>query len=82
MRRDIGLKDTPHWTTLHKAAKRLLRLPNARRLLDASVARFMGRRRNVRSGAMDSTGLDAGHASRYGRKGCDRKDPDRDGRDR
>jgi len=65
LRRDIGLKDTPHWTTLHKAAKRLLRLPNARRLLDASVARFMGRRRNVRTGAMDSTGLDAGHASRY-----------------
>jgi hypothetical protein len=65
LRHVIGLKDTPHWTTLHKAAKRLLRLPSVRQLLDSSVARFMGRRRNVATAAVDSSGFDAGHASRY-----------------
>lgn len=65
LRRLIGLKDTPHWTTLQKASKRLLRLPMTRKLLDASVARFMGRRRRVATAAIDSSGFDAGHASRY-----------------
>jgi hypothetical protein len=65
LRRLVGLKATPHWTTLQKAARRLLRVPSARRLLDASVARFMGRRRNVAVAAIDSSGFDAGHASRY-----------------
>ena len=65
LRQLIGLEETPHWTTLQKAAKRLLRVPLARRLLDASVARFMGRRRNVAVAAIDSSGFDAGHASRY-----------------
>ena len=65
LRELIGLKATPHWTTLQKAAKRLLRMPSARRVLDASVARFMGRRRRVAVAALDSSGFDAGHASRY-----------------
>lgn len=67
LRTQIGLKATPHWTTLQKAAKRLLRLSSARRLLDASVARFMNRRRRKRVAvaALDSSGFDAGHASRY-----------------
>jgi hypothetical protein len=65
LRQLIGLKDTPHWTTLQKASKRLLRLPLVRELLDSSVARFMGRRKRVATAAVDSTGFDAGHASRY-----------------
>jgi Transposase DDE domain len=65
MRELLALKDTPHWTTLHKASKRLLRLPLARELLDSCVSRFMGRRKSVATAALDSTGFDAGHASRY-----------------
>jgi hypothetical protein len=65
MRSWIGLKDAPHFTTLHKASRRLLKLPRVKRLLDASVRRFMGRRRRVARAALDSSGLDAGHASRY-----------------
>jgi len=65
MRQLMGLKATPHWTTLHKASRRLLHLPSARRLLDATVARFMGRRKKVAMAAVDSSGFDAGHASRY-----------------
>jgi len=63
LRELLALKATPHWTTLQKASKRLLRLPLARQLLDGSVSRFMGRRKNVATAAVDSTGFDAGHAS-------------------
>jgi hypothetical protein len=65
LRQLIGLKETPHWTTLQKASRRFLQLPRARRLLDATVRRFMGRRRHVATAALDSSGFDAGHASRY-----------------
>src|ERR1700677_4087966 len=56
LRHTLGLKATPHYTTLHKACKRLLRLPHAERLLDASVHRFMGRCRTVVEAAVDSSG--------------------------
>src|SRR5437588_3528473 len=36
VRRSLGLHGVPHFTTLHKASKRLLRLPHARRLLAAT----------------------------------------------
>jgi hypothetical protein len=65
LRRVLGLHRVPHFTTLHKAAQRLLRLRRARRLLHATVRRFQGRRTRVRRAAFDSTGLDCGHASRY-----------------
>lgn len=65
LRELLALKDTPHWTTLQKASKRLLHLPLVRQLLDSSVSRFMGRRKNIATAALDSTGFDAGHASRY-----------------
>ena len=65
LRRVLGLTRVPHFTTLHKAAKRLLRLRRARRLLHATVRRFQGRRTRVRRAAFDSTGLDCGHVSRY-----------------
>ena len=65
LRRVLGLTRVPHFTTLHKAAKRLLRLRRTRRLLHATVRRFQGRRTRVRRAAFDSTGLDCGHVSRY-----------------
>src|SRR5437016_12717759 len=48
LRRTIGLRCVPHCTTLHKASRRLLRLPRARRLLGATLRRHFGRRRRVR----------------------------------
>jgi hypothetical protein len=65
LRRVLGLGRVPHFTTLHKAGKRLLRRRRARRLLRATLRRFQGRRTRVRRAAFDSTGLDCGHASRY-----------------
>lgn len=65
LRAALGLTVVPHFTTPQKAARRLLRVPVARRLFRATVRRFLGRRRRVRRAALDSTGLDCGHASRY-----------------
>lgn len=61
----IELKKVPHFTTLQKASRRLLATDKARRLLDATVRQQMGRRRRVRSAAIDSTGLQCGTASAY-----------------
>jgi Transposase DDE domain len=65
LRAALGLRAVPHFTTLQKASRRLLRLPAARKLFRATVRRFLGRRRRVQRAALDSTGLDCGHASRY-----------------
>jgi hypothetical protein len=61
----LGLKAVPHFTTLQKACGRLLAKAPANRLLDATVRRFMRRRTRVRRAALDSSGFDCGHASRY-----------------
>ncbi len=65
LRRTIDLKHTPHFTTFQKAAHRLLRHPHIGRLLDTTVRRAMGRTRRVDLAAVDSTGLEAHHVSRY-----------------
>ena len=65
LRAALGLTVVPHFTTPQKASRRLLRLPEARRLFRAAVRRFLKRRRRVKRAALDSTGLDCGHASRY-----------------
>ena len=61
----IELNRVPHFTTLQKAARRLLRSKHVDRLLDETVRRMMGRRRRVSLAAIDSTGLESHHASRY-----------------
>ena len=65
LRRVLGLRRAPHYTTLQKAAARLLRQPRARRLFHSTVRRYFGRRRRSPRVALDSSGLDCGHASRY-----------------
>jgi hypothetical protein len=61
----IGLPCVPHYTTLQKASKRLLRLPIARRLLGATVRLHMKRKKRVARSAIDSTGLECSAASGY-----------------
>jgi Transposase DDE domain len=65
LRRVLGLERVPHFTTLQKASGRLLCQPHARRILRGTVRRFFGRRRRSRRVALDSSGFDCGHASRY-----------------
>jgi len=61
----LGLISVPHYTTLQKAARRLLTAASARRLLDATVREQLGRKRRVARAAIDSTGLEATAASSY-----------------
>jgi Transposase DDE domain len=61
----IELAQIPHYTTLQKAARRLLAAASARRLLDATVREQLGRKRRVPRSAIDSTGLEATAASSY-----------------
>ena len=61
----IELKQVPHFTTLQKASRRLLLSAKAQRLLDATVRQHMGRRKRVKSSAIDSTGLECTVASAY-----------------
>ena len=61
----MGLLHVPHFTTLHKASRRLLRAPRVERLLDRTVRLAMGRRRQVALGAVDSTGMESRHISSY-----------------
>jgi hypothetical protein len=65
LRQVLGLQDVPHFTTLHKASQRLLRLAPVRRALRSTLARIFGRRKIVPYAAGDSSGFDAHHASRY-----------------
>jgi DDE family transposase len=65
LRAYLGLKRVPHFTTLQKASKRLLRAPRAKCLFQSAVRRFLGRRYRLKRAAMDSTGLDCGRRSAY-----------------
>jgi hypothetical protein len=61
----VGLITVPHFTTLQKASRRLLKLSRVRRLLDDTVKRIRRRKTIVPYAAVDSSGFDAHHASRY-----------------
>lgn len=65
----IGLVKVPHFTTLQKAADRLLVLGSFRKLLSATVQRArrakIVRRGRVRLAAVDTSGFESQHTSRY-----------------
>lgn len=65
MRGWLGLRCTPHWTTLHQAAGRLLAAASMRTLLTQTVDYGMGRRRRVGLAAADSTGFRSDRESRH-----------------
>ena len=64
LREAIGLESVPHYTTLQKASRRLLRQDRVRVLLGDTVRRIR-RGGRVKYAAADSSGFDAHHASRY-----------------
>ena len=61
----FGLQTIPHFTTLQKASRRLLATGHAERLLHRTVEIGLDRRKTVLLAALDSTGLEARHVSRY-----------------
>jgi hypothetical protein len=64
LRDAIGLKTVPHFTTLQKAGRRLLKRRSVRRLIADTAKRVRGSKR-VPYAAVDSSGFDVHHASRY-----------------
>lgn len=64
LRRDLGLKRTPHFTTLHKA-QRLIRHAQARLLLGASARQLKHKRLKACCAAADSTGFESSRISPY-----------------
>jgi hypothetical protein len=69
LREVMGLTKVPHWTTIQKASRRLLRNASAQKLLDATVIRCRPRSRSprppVKRSAMDSSGFEAHCTSHY-----------------
>lgn len=65
LRQVIGLVVVPHYTTLQKASRRLLNTPGVRPLLAKTVDQVRQKRKTVSHAAVDSSGFDAHHASRY-----------------
>ena len=61
----IELTKVPHFTTFQKVAQRLLRIQPIAGLLEETVSQVMGRKCRVPLAAIDSTGLESHHASRY-----------------
>jgi hypothetical protein len=64
----IGLKAVPHFTTFQKAAGRLLAAVPSRRVFDAVLERAVKdrvRRHRVPLAAVDGTGMESRHVSRY-----------------
>ncbi len=75
LRQILGLQHIPHFTTLCAASKRLLRKPTAEALLHSilqqcrDVGLLKARSKLV---AIDSTGMETSHASRYYTRCCKR----------
>src|ERR1700728_3726102 len=65
LRAAVELTAVPHYTTLQKVSKRLLTLDRVRFLIAQTVRRIQKRARIVKYAAVDSSGFDAHHASRY-----------------
>jgi hypothetical protein len=72
-RETIQLKSVPHFTTVEKAGKRLLKAQFANRLLQTTLKRARRKRRLrrfIKQAAIDSSGFEAHHASRYFVRRC------------
>ena len=64
----IELRTVPHYTTFQKAAHRLLKAAPARAMFDAVLERALRdkvRKRRVPLAAVDGTGMESRHVSRY-----------------
>lgn len=79
LREAIELRYVPHYTTVQKASRRLLRAERARRLLRVTLQRALRARRlkrSIRRAAIDSSGFEAHHASRYFVRRCKKFEKD------
>jgi len=65
LREAIELEDVPHFTTIQKASRRLLKMDRVRQLIADTSAKILGIGKSVPYAAVDSSGFEAHHSSRY-----------------
>jgi hypothetical protein len=78
LRKVVELKEVPHYTTLQKAAQRLLKKKTMRKLLTSILAVAANEKiikNKVQLVAIDGTGFESHHVSRYFVKRRDKNDP-------
>ena len=63
--RAIGLMKIPHFTTLQKAARRLMASAVSKKLLEGTIHQALGEQPQIELAAVDSTGMESHHISRY-----------------
>ena len=63
LREAIELEDVPHFTTIQKASRRLLKMDRVRQLIADTSAKVLGIGKSVPYAAVDSSGFDAHHSS-------------------
>ena len=63
--KSFDLKTVPHFTTLHKASKRLMAQQTAKKFIAVTIKIALGKNKKVKLAAVDSTGLQTGHISPY-----------------
>jgi len=61
----LHLKSLPHYTTIQKAAGRILTFSGAMELLYTTAENALKRNKKIKWAAIDSTGLESGHISPY-----------------
>jgi len=61
----IALVKVPHFTTLQKAARRLMASVVSKKLLEATISQALGHKPRVELAAVDSTGMESHHISQY-----------------
>jgi len=71
LRRTLGIEKVPHFTTIQKAGRRLLRKASVQVLLDQTIqharprAKRRGGRTTVKRAALDASGFESHHVSHY-----------------
>ncbi len=61
----IGLVKVPHFTTLQKAARRLMASAVSKKILEGTIRQALGEQPRIELAAVDSTGMESHHISQY-----------------
>ena len=64
------LKTIPHYTTIQKAARRLLKKDSTQKMLARTISIVVGKQKHIELAALDATGIESGHISPYFLKRC------------
>jgi hypothetical protein len=61
----LQFKTIPHYTTVQKAARRLLNKDSTQEMLARTISVVVGKQKRIELAALDATGIESGHISPY-----------------